>query len=65
MKYQFDPGEIVQYSHPDYGQGKGVVVGATDDGNLYVVYPKQKLKSDKYPYHCFLCSPSQLISTPF
>lgn len=64
----FDQGERIQFNDPNFGQGKGVVVGyhkCKDGEEWYVIYPKiPKTRSD-YPYMCFLTTKKCLISTPF
>jgi hypothetical protein len=67
VKHQFDNGDIVQYDHPKFGTGKGVIVGCNETNTEWIVYPKNKLSLERmgYFYFCFLCKTDQLISTPF
>lgn len=58
---KFEEGEDVQYDHPTYGKGKGIVAIPTKDGKEYVILPKKKIKG----CDSFLCRPEMLISTPF
>jgi hypothetical protein len=62
----FDQGEYIQFDDPNFGQGKGVIVGyhKCDDGKeYYVIYPK--IPRTGHPYMCFLTTKNYLISTPF
>ena len=65
MVFRFNNGEIVQYNHPYYGQGKGTVIGYRKESNEWVVYPKVMLPRDDYPFMCIICKDEYLIATPF
>jgi len=67
MSFKFDNGEIVQYNHPRFGQGRGVVLGCNEAQTEWVVYPKNKVNLERmgYTYYCFICKTEQLTSTPF
>jgi hypothetical protein len=66
--FRFDNKELIKFDCEMFGQGSGIVVGyykCPENGPMYIIYPKYPLKNTNYPFYCFLCKESELISTPF
>lgn len=60
-KLLFQVGDDVQYEHPIYGPGKGIIAAYNERANDFVVFPNKTIKGIEY----IICEPQHLINTPF
>ena len=63
MSWLFKEGDEVEYSHPIHGKGRGIVKEFNEKQTKIFVIPKNIAKRKKYD--CLVCSPKQLVLTPF
>jgi hypothetical protein len=63
MSWKFEEGDEVSYDHPKHGRGRGTVEGFNKDQSKLFIVPKNK--SVRKKCDCLVCSPDQVVLTPF
>jgi len=63
VKWLFEKDDEVEYSHPIHGKGRGIIKEFNEKQTKIFVIPKSMEKRKKCD--CLVCSPKQLILTPF